>query len=249
MRGGKAAVALGAVGALGAGGLVLGACGNAPHVASRLGAGLAASGTTSSLPGAGSSSGTTAPRTRSSGSSTTKPGLPALPSSGSASGKGASANGLEQLEMQALAASGLTYKASYRSTSAGATLTYAQLGAQTAFAAGQTTYYSDGVTNTVCDTSSGHPVCYTDAKPLTGLLSLISPASAAHAIQALLDGATSVTQSTQSGAQCLAYLLSAQKVKYCINGQGIVSYINVGAGAFKLNGLTASVSSSDVTAP
>jgi hypothetical protein len=128
---------------------------------------------------------------------------------------------------------------------------FAQDGSKSSFSTGTTAYYSDGAINTVCDSSSGTPACYNGAKPLSGLLSLISPTRVSSAIQAA--AAVSVSHSTEhhngQASSCIAYLDAGQKVKYCIDGQGIVTYIKIPNGAFELSSYTTSVSPADVSVP
>lgn len=157
---------------------------------------------------------------------------------------------LAQLQERASEALGLTFKATYRSSVQHLTLNYAQLGGNSAFTSGGTAYYSAGGTNTVCDSTTGAPVCHSGEKPLAGMLSLISPLNALTAIVAVQQAGTPATISNGSGSTlCVAYLLTGQPVKYCLNKQGIVSSITTPYGTFKLAAFTTTVSPSDVSPP
>ena len=97
------------------------------------------------------------------------------------------------------------------------------------------------------------PLCYTGAKPLGGLLSLISPAREASAIQAAASAGSPVgySEETHDGqvSSCISYSDAGQHVKYCINDHGIMTYIRIPAGAFELTAYTTTVSDADVSAP
>jgi hypothetical protein len=145
------------------------------------------------------------------------------------------------------------FKATYRAKGSNATIVFAQVGSQSSFSTGTTAYYSVGSNSTVCDSSSGTPLCYTGAKPLAGLLSLISPTRVSSAIQAAAMAAVSVSHSTEhhsgQSSSCISYSDAGQNVKYCINDQGIVTYIKLPSGSFELTGYTTAVSTADVSVP
>lgn len=198
----------------------------------------------SSAPAAGTPHGTPSTKASSSsrsstrGRSSTATRSPALPQ-----------GWLARVRTKVAQAVGSTFKATYHA-SIGGTLTYAQQGPKSAFVAGATTYYSDGTTNSVCDTTTGTPVCHTRVKPLTGVLSLVSPANALTAIDTVARKGTPIVHSTQAGSgQCLAYTYGQQPVKYCVNSQGLVSYITTPYGTFRLVGITTTVSDSEVSSP
>ncbi len=174
-------------------------------------------------------------------------------SSGSGGGGGSNAKFLQQLEQKATVATHTVYKATYQAKGSTATIVFAQDGAQTSFTSGTTAYYSSGSANTVCDSSSGAPSCYTGAKPLAGLLSLISPTDVSSAIDAAAIASTSLNHSTErhSGqpSSCISYTQGTERVKYCLNDQGIVTYIKIPTGTFQLTTYTTSVSGADVSVP
>ncbi len=169
------------------------------------------------------------------------------PSAPVASGK------LPQLQQKASSATSAVFKATYEAKGANSTIVFAQKGAKTAFLTGTTSYYSEGASNIVCDSSSGVPSCYTGAKPLGGLLSLIDPARESSAIQAAASAGSPVDYSEENhGGQlssCISYSNAGQRVKYCINDQGILTYIRIPAGAFELTAYTTNVSDADVSVP
>jgi hypothetical protein len=156
---------------------------------------------------------------------------------------------LEKMEQATLAASQTTFQATYTGSD-NSTMTFAQMGSRTAFSTGSTAYYRNGSADTVCDIGNTKPVCYTGAQPLQGVLSLVSPASTYAAIQAVVSGNVSVNHTTQDhGVQCLAYTFQSQSVKYCVDQQGIVSYIGIQGGNYKLTKFTADVSEASVSVP
>jgi hypothetical protein len=146
-----------------------------------------------------------------------------------------------------------TFKATYRAKGSNTTIVFAQEGSKSSFATGTTAYYSDGSSNTVCDTSSGTPACYAGAKPVAGLLSLISPTKVSSAIHAAALAAVPVSHSTEhhsgQSSSCVAYSDAGQKVKYCINDQGILTFIKIPSGSFELSAYTTAVSPADVSVP
>lgn len=127
---------------------------------------------------------------------------------------------------------------------------FAEIGAESSFSTGDTTFYTDGAKNTVCSTSNGHLVCYTGAQPLNGVLSLISPAKASNSIRSVIAATTQVKYSKEPhGVGCVSYSVEDQPVTYCINNQGIISYINTATGTFKLTAYTTNVALSQVSVP
>jgi hypothetical protein len=219
-------------------------------VPSRAGSGSAT--TAGATPGASSGSATTAGATPGSGATL---GSGATPGSGSRPAPASSAGSkyLQQLLQRASLATNSTFKATYRAKGSNATIVFAQDGSRSSFSTGTTAYYSNGASNTVCDSSSGAPACYRGAKPLAGLLSLISPTNVSGAIQAAAAAALPVSHSTEhhsgQSSSCVAYFAAGQKVKYCINDQGIVTYIKIPSGSFELSGYTTVVSPADVSVP
>lgn len=174
---------------------------------------------------------------------------PATGADGSGSRARTTSGYFGQMEQETAQAALTTFKATY-SASDHTTVVYAQMGANSSFTAGSTGYYSIGASDTVCDNGNATPVCYTDAQPLQGVLSLVEPARASSAIRAAASGGASVTHTTEShGVQCLSYSLGGEQVKYCINRQGIVSYIGVPSGNFQLTQYTTDVSQADVSVP
>jgi len=176
-------------------------------------------------------------------------------SGGSSTGSGSSQAAriyLPQIEHSVIAARQTAFKAVYQANGQPTTLTFAQDGSQSSFSTGQTSYYADGSTATVCDTSTPRPVCYATS-PLTGLLSLVDPANEANAIAEALAAGLKVTHSNERHdgemSSCVAYAKAGQQVKYCTNPQGVVSFIKMPAGAFVLTSYTTSVSASDVSLP
>jgi hypothetical protein len=157
------------------------------------------------------------------------------------------------LEQKALSATHAAFKATYRARGSAATIVFAQDGGQSSFTAGTTSYYSAGTADTVCDVSGGTPSCYTGAKPLSGLLSLISPAAVAGAIDTAATSSTSLNHSTEHhGGQlssCISYTEQSQPVKYCLDDQGVVTYIKIPTAAFDLSAYSSSVTSADVSVP
>jgi len=161
--------------------------------------------------------------------------------------------GLPQLQAKASSATRATFKATYQAKGANTTIVFAQKGPQTSFSTGTTAYYSNGATNTVCDSSGAAPSCYTAATPLSGLLSIMSPTEEFSAIQAANAAGLSVNYSTATHdgqlSSCISYSKAGQRVKYCINDHGILTYIKIPTGAFELTAYTTDVSESDVSAP
>ena len=207
-------------------------------------AGSGSATTSASAPPSGAASGA-AP-----GSGTTAAsGSHSTPASGSSSGS----KYLQQLQQRASLATHAAFKATYRAKGSNATIVFAQDGSLSSFSTGTTAYYSVGSNSTVCDSSSGTPLCYTGAKPLAGLLSLISPTKVSSAIQAAATAAVSVSHSTEhhsgQSSSCISYSDAGQNVKYCINDQGIVTYIKIPSGSFELTGYTTAVSTTDVSVP
>jgi hypothetical protein len=223
---------------------------------SRAGANAAAntgsgSATTASAPsGASSGSATTAGAASGSGA-TTAPGGTTASGSQSAPTTSAGSKYVQQLQQRASLATHATFKATYRAKGSNTTIVFAQDGSKSSFLTGTTAYYSDGSSNTVCDSSSGTPACYTGAKPLGGLLSLLSPTRVSSAIQAAAAVSVSHTSEHHSGqpSSCIAYSDAGQRVKYCIDVQGIVTYIKIPNGAFELTAYTTAVSPGDVSVP
>ncbi len=160
---------------------------------------------------------------------------------------------LPQLEQKASTAMSATFEATYQAKGANSTIVFAQKGLKSSFSTGTTSYYSDGATSTVCDTSSGAPSCYTGAKPLAGLLSLIDPSQESSAIQAAnTEGlAVSYSSATHDGqlSSCISYTKAGQRLKYCIDDHGIVTYIRIPTGAFELTAYTTDVSDAQVSVP
>jgi len=160
---------------------------------------------------------------------------------------------LPQLQQKASSATNTIFKATYEAKSANSTIVFAQKGAKTAFLTGTTSYYSEGASSIVCDSSSGVPLCYTGAKPLGGLLSLIDPARESSAIRAAAAAGSPVSYSEENHdgqlSSCISYANAGQHVKYCINDQGILTYIRIPAGAFELTAYTTNVSDADVSVP
>jgi len=160
---------------------------------------------------------------------------------------------LPQLQAKASSAMHATFKATYLAKGASTTIVFARKGSKTSFSTGTTAYYSDGATNTVCDSSSGAPSCYTAATPLSGLLSLMNPAQESSAIQAANAAGLSVDYSTATHdgqlSSCISYSKAGQRVKYCINDHGILTYIKIPTGAFELTSYTTAVSDADVSVP
>ena len=139
-----------------------------------------ASGSGSGGSGSGGSGSSTASGSGSGGSGSGGSGSSTASGSGSGGSKGSKASAqtskyLEQLQQKATSATGATFKATYRVKGSTLSIVFAQEGSKSSFSSGTSAYYSDGQTRTECDTSNGTPSCYTGAKPLTGLLSLISP--------------------------------------------------------------------------
>ena len=97
------------------------------------------------------------------------------------------------------------------------------------------------------------PSCYTGAQPLTGLLSLIDPAQESSAIQAANAEGLSVSYSTATHdgqlSSCVSYTKAGQRVKYCIDDHGILTYIRIPSGEFELTAYTTNVSDAEVSVP
>ncbi len=185
---------------------------------------------------------------------TTTSSIPTTPSASSPASTGTSASAqLPRLQQKASTAMNATFAATYEAKGDTATIVFAQRGPKTSFSSGTTSYYSDGATNTVCDTSSGVPSCYTGAKPLTGLLSLIDPAQETSAIQAANAEGQAVGYSTATHdgqlSSCISYTKAGQRLKYCINDHGVVTYIKIPTGAFELTAYTTNVSDAEVSVP
>lgn len=188
-------------------------------------------------------------------------GASAVVSSPGSSGSGGSSTGsgsqaatvyLPQIERSVIAARETAFKAVYQANGQPTTLTFAQDGSQSSFSTGPTSYYANGSTTTICDSSSGRPICYVSS-PLTGLLSLVSPANEASAIQEALVAGVRVTHSNERHdgemSSCVAYAKSGQQVKYCTDDQGIVTFIKLPVGAFVLTSYSTNVSEADVSLP
>jgi hypothetical protein len=128
-------------------------------------------------------------------------------------------------------------------------MTFAQLGGQTSVTTGLTAYYSDGVHATVCNTSTGTPICTANAKPLNGQLSLIEPTQMLAALSQL-DTKT-LTHSTKSnGDKCLTFTnSSSNQVNVCVNSAGIVTSLTIPQGSVHLTSYATVVSPSDVSVP
>ena len=183
-------------------------------------------------------------------------------SANSGSSGSSASNFLQQLQQKASSATHATFKASYTSTQGSGstqTLTFAQKGSKSSFTSGTTTFYSDGTTSTFCDNSQSPPTCTqtsgTGANPLAGLLTLFSPQGVSSAIQAAAAAAAGVTVSHSSethggqASSCISYSRAGQGVKYCVNGDGVVTLIQTPTGSFELTSYTTSVSDSDVSVP
>jgi hypothetical protein len=187
-----------------------------------------------------------------SASATVGSGSSSSPVAGSASS--ASDVALGQLQQKASTASHGIFKATYRAKGgSGTTIVYAQIGSRSSLSTGTTTFYSDGTANTVCDTSSGTPACYTGAQPLSGLLSPIDPAQASSTIRAVESSGAPVSYSTEHHdgllSSCISYPNDGQHVKYCVDGQGVVIFLKIPTGAFELASYTTAVSEADVSVP
>ena len=160
---------------------------------------------------------------------------------------------LSQLQQKAASAMSANFEATYQAKGANTTIVFAQKGSKTSFSTGTTSYYSDGATNTVCDSSGGVPLCYTGARPLSGLLSLLDPTEDSSAIQAANAEGLTVNYSTATHdgqlSSCISYSKAGQRLKYCIDDQGIVTYIKIPTGDFELTGYTTNVSDAAVSMP
>ena len=163
------------------------------------------------------------------------------------------AQSVPKLQQDASAASQASFKATYQAHGSSTTLTFAKIGSRTSFVTGTTAFYTNGGANTVCDTSSGKPSCYTGAKPPTGLLSVVDPSQESQAVHAAAAAGTSVSYTVEhrGGQQslCMAYSQSGQPVKYCIGSMGIVTYLKIPSGTFELTGYTTQVTNADVSVP
>jgi hypothetical protein len=192
---------------------------------------------------AGSSQGT---------STTSAPGAAAGPGQGQPA-PSASHSALVQLQQKAASASHGTFMATYQAKGSNTTILFARMGSRSSISTGTTTFYSDGTSNTVCDTSSGTPSCYTGAQPLAGLLSPIDPAEASSAIQSVVASGVSVSYSTEHHdgllSSCISYPNRGQHVKYCMNSQGVVIYLKIPTGAFQLTSYTTRVPDAYVSVP
>jgi hypothetical protein len=177
-------------------------------------------------------------------------------------GSGAASNFLQQLQQKASSATHATFKATYTSTNGSSssteTLTFAQKGSKSSFTSGTTTVYSEGTTSTICDNSNSPSTCTVSSggvNPLAGLFALFSPSGVASAIQAAAAAAAGVTVSHSSethggqASQCVSYSRGGQGIKYCVNGDGVVTYIGTPSGTFELTSYTTSVSDADVSVP
>lgn len=163
------------------------------------------------------------------------------------------AQSVPKLQQAASVASQANFKASYQARGSSTTLLFAKIGSRTSFVTGTTALYTNGAANTVCDTSSGRPSCYTGAQSPTGLLSVVDPSQESQAVHAAANAGASVSYTTErrGGQQslCMAYSQSGQPVKYCIGELGIVTYLKIPSGTFELTGYTTQVTSADVSVP
>jgi hypothetical protein len=151
------------------------------------------------------------------------------------------------MESVVTAAAHRDFKATY-STAGSLVIVFAQMGGHWSFAASPTTDYNDGTTDTVCDTSSGTPVCTQDARPLTGQLSIINPTQTL----AMLSSVPSkgVTHSTKSnGDRCISYPVSGGQIRFCVNTNGIVTTLSIPQGSIQLKSYSTDVTEADVSVP
>jgi hypothetical protein len=127
-------------------------------------------------------------------------------------------------------------------------IVFAQMGGNWSFTALPTTYYNDGTTDTVCDSSSGTAVCTPNVKPLTGQLSLINPKQTLAALASLPS--SGVQHSTKSnGDRCISYPATGGQIRFCVNTNGVVTTLSIPQGSINLKSYSTSVASSDVTVP
>ncbi|HTZ08730.1 MAG TPA: hypothetical protein VMB72_06650 [Acidimicrobiales bacterium] len=176
-------------------------------------------------------------------------------SGGSASGTSPSSSAnYSRLIQETDAAAQSDFKATYRDSGSNTTITFAQLGTRSSFSGGGSAFYSNGATNTVCNTDGTSTSCYTGAKPLTGVLALVIPREAAGAIASAAAMQASAVHHDEEhhgghASTCLAYTLQSQSIKYCLDSAGIVTYLRIPHATFVLTGFTTSVSSTDVAVP
>jgi hypothetical protein len=160
---------------------------------------------------------------------------------------------LPKLQQAATVATQANFKATYQARGSATTLVFAKIGSRSSFVTGTTALYTNGGSNTVCDTSSGRPSCYTGAQAPTGLLSVVDPTQESQAVHAAAAAGTSVSYTVEhrGGQQslCMAYSQSGQPVKYCIGDVGVVTYLKIPSGTFELAGYTTQVTSADVSVP
>jgi hypothetical protein len=205
-----------------------------------------------SASGSGSTSGSGSQSRPSSPGAGSSSGPEAHAADGSGSGPSGSDRLQKFLDTAALAA-GAGYEATYKANGSPTTFTFAQLGAMTSFASGGTTDYSDGAQSTVCDAAGGTVSCDTGAKPLTGVLALVSPSELAGAVRAASAHDVPVKQSSEHHdgqlSTCVSYVTQGQRVKYCVNGAGIVTYMRIPSATFQITGYTTAVTAADVTVP
>jgi hypothetical protein len=151
------------------------------------------------------------------------------------------------MESAVSAATHRDFRATY-STAGSLTIVFAQMGGQWSFGASPTTYYSNGSSATVCDTSTGTPVCTSNVRPLTGQLILINPTQTLAALSSAPS--KGLTHSTQSnGDRCVSYPASGGQIHYCVNGDGIVTTLRLPQGSVNLKSYSTNVSSTDVSVP
>ena len=160
---------------------------------------------------------------------------------------------VQQLQQVTASASLVNFKATYRAVNANSTVVYSQLGGRSAFSTGSSTEYTSGSTSTVCDTSGSRPVCTTSGRPLSGLLSVLDPASASAAVRAARAHGSSVKTSIQRQdnvrSSCVSYSQSGSRVKFCVNYLGIVDFLKIPNATFQLVGYTSAVTPADVSVP
>ena len=163
--------------------------------------------------------------------------------------QGQSSDFFASMEQAATSAAQASFRTTYLDRASSSVITYAQVGSWISVSSGTTTYYGSTANGTVCDSSTGTPVCQVAPAP-TGVLGLVSPSQLFNAIQAAAASPSMVKHSKKPhGVQCLSYSLMGQPTTYCMNTQGILTSIITPIGTFQLTSYSTQVTGSDVSAP
>ncbi|MGH9121560.1 MAG: hypothetical protein ACRDYC_06390 [Acidimicrobiales bacterium] len=175
------------------------------------------------------------------------------------------ANGSSQLstiESQVNGGANLTYKAVYTASTSGQTqtITIEQAPPKSVFSVGSSEVIGTGTTTYYCSTGSGAScISSSGANPLASIENLISPATviaalnAAQAESAAKAAGYSLTYSSGTYAgqtsTCANVSGPGGSGKYCVAGDGLLTYVGSGTNTFELTSYSTTAPASDFSLP